>query len=555
MNDKMNGSKKIGRKQITVVNHFFFLPPQMGGSIYIYDFYLELSRWFDINIITIVMEDFYQERISINEHLHVYPMALSHNIMQRKSNYQLPELFVSNESVQDEGVLKKVSEIASDSVIVIAEHCYMWKLIKKTCKNCDYWYRAHNVEYDFVIGRYGIRRDDESARSVYEIENDCCKGCDTILTISQADRERFIGLYASISQHNKQVYVLGVGYNVDKITKSASNESKNGLNNRVYRGLFISSVSQDAISAAYACMDIAKKFPHIQIIVAGGVGDALQRENVPKNVCILGIITDREKEYLLSNCDFALNILEAGAGVNIKMLEYMAYKLPIITTDAGARGIMLKDGVHCIITEKNRYDEDVKRFCSLSSEEKEKMAENAYSLINKEYNWRSITERLVAMTEKRYSFSFNDVETNIFGGGVFDKWFDFNDYPQKPYYIRCAGNIGVRCYELLKRLRNEPIAFVDESKEKRSTGTAGIKTISVDEYMDDQRDTAVIIASVNAVDRAAELIRFGINIDDMLVTIDGTNIISLDNNRKEHYFISKDKIRRRIQELVERERR
>ena len=72
-------------------------------------------------------------------------------------------------------------------------------------------------------------------------------------------------------------------------------------------------------------------------ILFGGVSEYLTEIGpVPPNVLGLGVINEAQKWLVLGCCDLALNPMERGSGSNIKMFEFAAAKLPILSTPFGA---------------------------------------------------------------------------------------------------------------------------------------------------------------------------------------------------------------------------
>jgi hypothetical protein len=55
----------------------------------------------------------------------------------------------------------------------------------------------------------------------------------------------------------------------------------------------------------------------------------------------------------LQTADFAINPVTTGGGTNVKMFDYLAAGLPILTTAFGKRGLDLNDGEDCIV-----FDQD-----------------------------------------------------------------------------------------------------------------------------------------------------------------------------------------------------
>jgi glycosyltransferase involved in cell wall biosynthesis len=62
---------------------------------------------------------------------------------------------------------------------------------------------------------------------------------------------------------------------------------------------------------------------------------------LPKNLIFYGRVDNEKYRKILYASDVAINPVKHGSGINIKMLDYMAVGLPIVTTKQGARGLEL----------------------------------------------------------------------------------------------------------------------------------------------------------------------------------------------------------------------
>ena len=65
-------------------------------------------------------------------------------------------------------------------------------------------------------------------------------------------------------------------------------------------------------------------------------------------------------EAALETADVAVNPMLTGSGTNLKMLDYMAAGIPVITTRVGARGLDIPDGcvVQCDLEHFDHYLHD-----------------------------------------------------------------------------------------------------------------------------------------------------------------------------------------------------
>ena len=81
---------------------------------------------------------------------------------------------------------------------------------------------------------------------------------------------------------------------------------------------------------------------------------------LPENVGLLGLVSEEEKNRIFSIVDFALNPMISGSGTNLKMFDYMAAGIPVITTEFGTRGI--DDKSSFIIKEVNDMVDECNSF-------------------------------------------------------------------------------------------------------------------------------------------------------------------------------------------------
>jgi glycosyltransferase involved in cell wall biosynthesis len=88
--------------------------------------------------------------------------------------------------------------------------------------------------------------------------------------------------------------------------------------------------------------------PEILIRIVGRAGPEVHKLARP-NVKIVGEVESIEAE--LASADLAVVPLRIGAGTRIKILEALAHRLPIVTTNLGCEGLSLVGGVHCEIAD------------------------------------------------------------------------------------------------------------------------------------------------------------------------------------------------------------
>lgn len=519
------------RPQITAVNHYDVFPFDHGGSLGIRGLYKAMSEWFDVNIITFVTHDPYPEKVKISNHVTVIPIVLPAELT--KKQYELYEEYgMGKDTLVDSSpavmrwyheypeIIDRVREISSDSVLVLAEHVFTWKIIKKACPDKHLWYRANNVEFDYKKTIYEtIGSPKDLLDETYEFEKECCMECEKVLTVSQLEADRFMELYGFPEVMRKKFMDIHSGFDTDDLHTVLPGKRAKVSEKYLYFGLFIASNTPNALEAAKICIEIARECPDIKIFLVGRVKKQLANEtNIPENIEIMGLVSDEEKVYLLQHCDFALNPMENGAGINVKMFEYFAYGIPVITTAYGARGIDLTDGQDCVLTSRGHYTEDVRDFCALEIGKKDAMAKKALELLERRYSWRSLAGKITEEIERMYGTSYQKFRLPLEEIALYGFALQEPCLPEGQFYIRCAGNNGRKCLAFLRSVGKEPEAFVEIDPDKIGKTVDGVSVISLNKFLSEMSEAEIIVAVWEWFDIAAGLLASGIPEERLLIS-------------------------------------
>lgn len=129
----------------------------------------------------------------------------------------------------------------------------------------------------------------------------------------------------------------------------------------------------------------------VEFLVIGDVCNRFKENKTPENVHLLGFVESLQTYYSVS--DVALNPVQSGSGVNIKMLEYFQNGLATISTPFGARGIEAKPGIHYIESETEYFSDALSRL-SKDPERANNIASNAKGIIRNKLNWTDVSQAL-----------------------------------------------------------------------------------------------------------------------------------------------------------------
>jgi glycosyltransferase involved in cell wall biosynthesis len=85
--------------------------------------------------------------------------------------------------------------------------------------------------------------------------------------------------------------------------------------------------------------------------------------------------------------------MTGGSGSNLKMLEYFAAGLPVISSRYGARGLDVEDGVHLTIAETAHLPDALRQLRDEAPAMRDRRVMAARRLVEERFDWRVIADR------------------------------------------------------------------------------------------------------------------------------------------------------------------
>lgn len=278
--------------------------------------------------------------------------------------------------------------------IVICSH--PWSILSLSKNNQQFFiYDAHNCEYllmEQILGNHFLKST--VLRQVYKIEKAACQRSDLILACSENEKNDLIKLY---KLNPDRIVIVTNGTTIKgkiepqekqlcrKLLKIQANEKVVVFIGSYYKP------NNDALE--FIINKILPLAKDMKFIILGTVCEFLKNKTLPQNLILLGKVSDEELDTALKASDIAINPMFSGSGVNIKMLDYMSYGLPIVTTECGARGIKTEGLQPMIISRIDEFYENIKKLdCDIKLSLK--LSADGQDLISKYYNWESISRKL-----------------------------------------------------------------------------------------------------------------------------------------------------------------
>jgi glycosyltransferase involved in cell wall biosynthesis len=292
--------------------------------------------------------------------------------------------------------LERARSAVREADVVIYSHPWVYlptaDLIDRTRQTLVY--DSHNVEGKLrmaLLDDGGVGT--EIVREVVRVERTLCRAADLVLACSSEDAAAFTRLYGTDPAR------LRIIPNGSFTERNAPRTPETVAEARVKLGIengrlaiFLGSAYAPNIEAArFITEQLAPIDPSTTYVIAGGVGQAVPKPS-RANVIVTGPISDEDKSAWLAASDLAINPMMSGSGTNIKMLDFMAAGLPIVSTPVGARGLTKAADAFCM-ADRGTF---ASALCKLmaSEEKRHALAKSGLQHVKRHYSWERISPLL-----------------------------------------------------------------------------------------------------------------------------------------------------------------
>ncbi|RLG81146.1 MAG: hypothetical protein DRO40_10120 [Thermoprotei archaeon] len=261
-------------------------------------------RWILINIIWIM------------QHYFMHPLFLDRKMIKRINNYDIMILG----SILGASFIKKV--IKKPKLIVL-DH------------NVSWLFTYYNLERLFLIRRILVTL-------IRKIEIEAINAADEVWVLTEHDAK----ILRKDADNPNKIMIFPISdlleiYDSQKINiiteRSKTLDIYRRLKGKFIIG-FIGSLFKPNIIAVRNIIKIASRLPNnVIFLIIGSVSEAFKNVRVPPNIIFAGYVKDLDAYLAL--CDAFINPkTTSDTGMEVKMLDYLKFDKPVISTDVGARG-------------------------------------------------------------------------------------------------------------------------------------------------------------------------------------------------------------------------
>jgi glycosyltransferase involved in cell wall biosynthesis len=402
-NQARQHSRKHAPRKLTVASTFPIIPVRAGGQARIFNLYKTLAPSIETELVTLGYENNPRFDCQIAPGLTEIriPMSKAHAEAEAAISAEV-DWFPVTDVVFPQLIpltpayLEALDRSCRKADVVVASHPYVLSALESVTDK-PLWYEAHNVEHMLkrdVIPRTAMGR--KLMEEVMAIERRCCEKALIVMSCSKTDGEelsRSYGIPAS------KLRIVPNGVDASQIRFVSRDESAQvklelGLAGMFF-AVFVGSWHQPNLRAVSEIMVMARATPGVHFLIVGGSGSGFDNRSKPENVALLNPADEVTKSLVLVIADVALNPMLSGSGTNLKMLEYAASGIPIITTALGTRGLAFQHELDIFVEEISSFGERIESIRQTPAKRMQDMAWRARQRVESQFDWRNISQRFL----------------------------------------------------------------------------------------------------------------------------------------------------------------
>lgn len=400
---------KTRRPKLTIATTFPIYPPMGGGQSRVYNLYKEMARKYDIDIVS--LGDLHDRASETEIAPGVIEMRIprsqlhaqrEYDLSQQVGGFPIGDIAASVTTGLTPDYLRQLEISCAGSVAVIACHPYLIDAIRQAAPTLPLWYEAQDVELNLKTRLLeGQAQSKALLDIVADAEGRCWREAQHVFACAERDLEELGRLYGPTRAH---LHEVANGTALEQINyvdpeQRASLQTRLGLDESKI-ALFMGSWHGPNLDAVEQIIATADKFPNVRFVVLGSVCKPFEKRDRPANLDLLGQVSNLVRDDLLSTAHVALNPMREGSGTNLKMLDYFAAGIPVISTEFGARGLKAEAGAHYVQSPLDDLTQGIADFLTLDKSARSAIVREARAMTEANYSWAGIADRFLVELEE-----------------------------------------------------------------------------------------------------------------------------------------------------------
>lgn len=386
--------------KILFISYDFPYPPTGGSICRDYNLIKQLSKhnelyWINRTIRGEIKQEYIDEMKQYFKDMRIVPWDYNQSLTGFLKSLVSKKPYIINrfESLEMKNIVREMTE-QNNFDLIFCDHVYLVQYIPEELfgkipiipnnEDCGFtYYKRMTMNSGYIRKIYAHSQ----WKKILDYEIDVLKKFNAYITTSEKEKE-------SISGYYDKANICVIDNGVD--TKYFYERERTDFNpNIVFTAWFKYYPNAEA-----AIHFVKKIFPLIKneipdfkfYIVGKEPPPSVKNLERTEGVVVTGYVDD-VREYL-ANADAAVVPLQIGGGTRLKILEAMSMKVPVISTELGAEGLVVEDGKDIFIARDNI--DFAKKIITIIKDKSVavRLAENGRKLVEKKYNWEIIGNKL-----------------------------------------------------------------------------------------------------------------------------------------------------------------
>ena len=351
---RAQASVRRERRQLLVLNDFPVANASGGGQVRIAQLARELGREFEVLLLCLGEHDG-ELTLAPGVVQRTIAKTAAHRAEEQRASHgqhvSVNDVLAAGFCRDNPAFVAAANAALSSAALVVFEHPYLAPMLGLVPEGMPVVYSSLNVEMDLKAGLLTRRADHGRwLADTVRLEREMLARANLVITVSEADRRRFEQLHPST-----HCIVVENGVRSDA-WKSTERLRLLAGDDAPATAVFLGSAHPPNVDAAkFIIEQLAPALPDVAFLIVGTVCDALDRSAHPDNALLLGLLDENEKNLLLASATVAVNPMFDGGGSSLKIPDFFAAGLPVVSSEVGMRGYRVVDGEHFLLAQAEEF--------------------------------------------------------------------------------------------------------------------------------------------------------------------------------------------------------
>lgn len=375
-------------------------PPTLNSGAEVRNYYLlkALENDKEVDIINLLFFSIdgqnFKNSFSSKVSLHFFPLE-KRNRLESISNYlngKIPYV----ENLKKNKYIDQTKKIIDSSDLVILSELDGYFSVSKLYDEGFIFppsiLDAHNVEYirfKSEIEFSSLLKKNLAKHLISKLKDEeiiAAKRVTTVITCSIDDKKYFSNLL-----NKEKILVIPNG------TVPQKKKSHNKNDNLLFMGVLSYPPNSDALKYFFSEIfpPLRKLKPELKVTILGKNPESWLMKLASENssVDLKGFVPS-VSDYV-SNASICICPLRFGSGTRLKILEYMSYAKPIVSSSVGCEGIDVIDGKNVLIADDAKSF--IEKIISLLDNKtlRDHIGSEAHKLVKEKYNWNDLGSQFI----------------------------------------------------------------------------------------------------------------------------------------------------------------